>query len=527
MGGKGMTFSNLISKPPVLGVVLTFFLIAPVRNAHAQSAVDSLTLMEATISQLQAALVSGTISSRDLVAMYLARIEAYDKQGPSLNAISVINPKALDEAGKMDSERKVGKMRGPLHGIPIIVKDNYDTIGMQTADGSILLAGWAPPDDAELVARLRKAGAIIIAKSNMHEFAYGITTVGSLFGTVRNPYNLERNSGGSSGGTGAAIAANFAAAGMGSDTCGSIRIPAAQNNLTGIRGTQGLSSRAGIIPFSSTQDIGGPIARNVTDLAIILDATVGYDPKDPQTATSVGNIPSTYRAGLQVDALRGRRIGILNELFGSDLADQPVGVILVNDMAALREAGAETVDIVIPKLADLLTDPIEGYLVSVHDFKFDFDEYLRSHPTAPVHSLAEVVASGKADPSVQSDIVDSEAVTTRDSLDYLRALARRGILQQAILKVMADYRLDAIAYPTIRRTAALIGEEQLGENCKLASNSGLPAISVQGGFTSDGLPVGLEMLGRPWSEATLLALAFGFEEKTHYRRPPGSTPPLR
>jgi Asp-tRNA(Asn)/Glu-tRNA(Gln) amidotransferase A subunit family amidase len=208
-------------------------------------------------------MAAGLVTSRDLTAMYLARIEAYDQRGPALNAISVINPAALD--AKTDAERQTGKLRGRLHGIPVIVKDNYDTANMQTADGSASLKGWIPPDDAYLVRRLREAGAIIIAKANMHEFAYGVTTVGSLFGATRNPYALDRNPGGSSGGTGAAIAANFAAVGMGTDTCGSIRMPASRNNLVGIRGTQGLASRHGIIPLSYTLDIGGPMGRSVTE----------------------------------------------------------------------------------------------------------------------------------------------------------------------------------------------------------------------------------------------------------------------
>jgi len=226
---------------------------------HAQS----FELVEVTIPQLQSALSTRIVTSHDLVTQYLARIEAYDQHGPALNAISVINGNALAEADARDAERRAGAGHGPLSGIPIIVKDNYDTIDLQTAAGSKSLAGWIPPDDAFLVTKLHQAGAIIIAKSNMHEFAYGITTLGSLFGQTRNPYALDRNPGGSSGGTGAAIAANFAAAGMGSDTCGSIRIPASHNSLVGIRGTQGLASRSGIIPLSSTQDIGGPITRTV------------------------------------------------------------------------------------------------------------------------------------------------------------------------------------------------------------------------------------------------------------------------
>jgi amidase len=275
----------------VFACLLALAAVAIVRYADAQSG-PSFEIMEATIPRLQAALATGIITSRDLVAMYLARIEAYDQKGPLLNAISAINAKAMSEAEALDAERRAGTVRGPLHGIPIVVKDNYETTGMQTADGSLSLAGWIPSDDAHLVKKLRSAGAIIIAKTNMHEFAYGITTVGSLFGSTRNPYALDRNPGGSSGGTGAAVAANFAAIGMGSDTCGSIRIPAFHNSLVGIRGTQGLASRIGIIPLSSTQDIGGPIARSVTDVAIVLDAIVGYDAADPQTAASVGNTPT-------------------------------------------------------------------------------------------------------------------------------------------------------------------------------------------------------------------------------------------
>jgi amidase len=282
---------SVVRSASILACALLLLCAGFAPDANTQPSPPSFELMEATIPQLQAALSAGTITSKELVTAYLARIDAYDKRGPALNAISVVNKKALDEAVGRDAERQAGAPRGLLHGIPIIVKDNYETAGMQTADGSLALAGWVPPNDLTLVKKLRAAGAIIIAKSNMHEFAYGITTEGSLFGATRNPYSLDRNPGGSSGGTGAAIAANFATVGMGSDTCGSIRIPASHNSLVGIRGTQGLSSRSGIIPLSSTQDIGGPIGRSVTDVAIVLDAIVGYDSADPQTAASVGNVP--------------------------------------------------------------------------------------------------------------------------------------------------------------------------------------------------------------------------------------------
>ncbi len=487
-------------------------------------------LMEATIPELQAALASGTVTSHDLVAMYLARIQAYDKRGPDLNAISSINPNALAEADVLDAERRTRGPRGPLHGIPIIIKDNYDTSDLPTTAGSASLADFIPHDDATLVQRLKAAGAIILAKANMHEFAYGITTVGSLFGFTRNPYALDRNPGGSSGGTGAAIAANFAAVGMGSDTCGSIRIPSSHNSLVGLRATQGLTSRTGIIPLSHTQDIGGPLGRTVTDVAITMDAIAGYDPTDIQTAASVGNIPPTYTAFLQPDGLRGARIGVLTDLFVQDPADTEVAGIVRGAADEMRQQGATVVDVSIPGLQDLLTaphdNPRDGFLVLGEDFKFDINAYLDAHPEAPVHSLAEIIATGKVDPTVMPLLQSSESVDTLENIDYLEALARRTDIREAALKAMADQNLDALVYPTIRQEAAPIGQPQNGTNCFLSAESGLPAITVPAGFTADGVPVGVEMLGRAWSEGELIKLAYAYEQATHHRRPPASTPPL-
>ena len=494
--------------------------------ARAEVQARQLELLEATIPQLQAALTAGTITSRDLVAMYLARVDAYDQRGPALNAISVTNGNALTEASGRDNERQAGAPRGPLHGIPVIIKDNYDTADLQTAAGSRSLAGWVPPDDAFLVKKLHEAGAVIIAKSNMHKFAYGITTLGSLFGQTRNPYALDRNPGGSSGGTGAAIAANFAAVGMGSDTCGSIRIPASHNSLVGIRGTRGLASRTGIIPLSSTQDIGGPIARTVTDLAIVLDATVGYDPADPQTASSIGNIPKSYTDFLQLTALRGARIGLLTALLGTDPADAEVASVVRAAVDQMKGQGAEIVDIAIPGLTELLTDKANGFLVLRQDFKFDLNAYLAAHPSAPVRTLEEVIASGKFHPAIETQLRNSQSVESRDTQEYLAHIVKRNILRDAILKAMADNRVEALTYPTIRRKANVIGETQMGTNCQLSANSGLPAIVVPAGFTADGLPVGVELLGRAWSEPQLIKFAYAYEQATRHRHPPDSTPAL-
>ena len=271
--------------------------------------VELFDVTEKSIEELQVAMETGAVTSEKLVEMYLARIEAYDQRGPVINSIIVLNPEAAETARALDEERRVSGTRSPLHGIPVLIKDNYDMAGLPTTNGSIAMASVRPPDDAFQVRRLREAGAVILGKTNLHEFARGITTVSSLGGQTRNPYDTSRNPGGSSGGTGAAIAASFSAAGMGSDTCGSIRIPSMHNNLVGLRGTEGLSSRDGIVPLSHTQDIAGPLTRTVTDLAVMLDATVGTDPADLTTLDADSQIPTTYTSSLNADGLDGAGLG--------------------------------------------------------------------------------------------------------------------------------------------------------------------------------------------------------------------------
>ena len=292
------------------------------------SAAPTFDVMEKTIAELAAAMDSGEVTSRELVDLYLARIDAYDQRGPALNAMIALNPNARAVAAALDAERATRGTRGALHGVPVIVKDNYDTADMPTTAGVIALATSIPPDDAFQVRKLREAGAVILGKANMHELARGITTVSSFGGQTRNPYDPERNPGGSSGGTGAAVAASFAAVGMGSDTCGSIRIPSSHHALVGLRGTRGLSSRDGIIPLSHTQDIGGPLARTVADLVIVLDATVGPDPADESTKLSENNIPESYAEFLDEDGLQDARIGILTELIGDTGGDRPVREVI-------------------------------------------------------------------------------------------------------------------------------------------------------------------------------------------------------
>jgi len=495
--------------------------------AAASEAQKSFDIYEASIPEIQAALAEGRTTAQFLVARYLERIEAYDKKGPSLNAISVINPNAMTEAAQSDADRAAGRIKGPLAGIPVIIKDNYGTVGLQTADGTISLKGWAPNEDAALVARLKAAGAIVLAKSNMQEFARGIINVGSLFGSTRNPYNTARNPGGSSGGTGAAIAANFAAFGMGSDTCGSIRIPSSHNSLVGLRGTQGLTSRTGIIPLSHNMDIGGPLGRSVTDVAVVLDVVAGYDPTDPQTAANVGQIPKSYTDFLQLTGLRGARIGILKELLSKVPEDEEVAAVIRAASQEMKAAGAEIVEVSMPSLPGFLTYRDGGSSPLIpQDFVEDFNAYLAAHPSAPVRSIGEIYESKRYDPHLEAALKEMTSIGPRDSKLYFETLAKRGELQEVTLKAMADAHVDALIYPTIRRKAAPVGDNQDGSNCALASIAGLPAISVPAGFTPDGMPVGLEILGRAWSEPQLIKFAYAYEQRTRHRHPPPTTPAL-
>lgn len=476
-------------------------------------------VVERTIPELAAAMKDGTATSHDLVQAYLDRIAAYDHQGPALNAMIVVNPKALSEADALDRERASRGPRGPLHGIPIVIKDNYDTVDLPTTAGSIALKGANAGRDAFQVKKLRDAGAVIVGKTNLHELARGITTISSLGGQTRNPYDPTRNPGGSSGGTGAAVAANFAAVGMGTDTCGSIRYPAAHNNLVGLRPTMGLSSRAGIVPLSLTQDVGGPLARTVRDLALVLDATVGPDPGDPITQASAGHIPRTYLDALDADGLRGARLGVVVSLFGEAAEDQRAGSVVRTAVRAMEQRGARAVDVVIPSISE------QDVSVIRFEFKFQLNQYL-AETKAPVRNLSEILDKGLFHPALEQSFRRSNEVATLDSDEYRAAREKQLRLRELLLKTMGDQHVDALVYPTLRRTAAKIGEPQSGGNCAASAATGLPAITVPAGFADDGMPVGVEFLGRPFTESDLLRLAYAYEQATHHRHPPPLMPPL-
>jgi Asp-tRNA(Asn)/Glu-tRNA(Gln) amidotransferase A subunit family amidase len=373
------------------------------------------------------------------------------------------------------------------------------------------------------VKRLRQAGAVILAKSNLTELARGGTTVSSLGGQTRNPYDLTRTPGGSSGGTGAAIAANFAVLGTGSDTGQSIRSPSSAQSLVGLRPTRGLVSRDGIIPFSTTQDEAGPITRTVEDAARMLEVIAGYDQADPVTAFSLGKIPRSYTAFLSRDGLKGARIGALTDMFGKDAVHREVNAVVESAIVKLAEAGATIVRFNIANI-DALTRDLD---LGAFEFKAAFNRYLaRLGPAAPVKTLADFLARGEFHPSLKAGLEAAQASDGVNDPEYKVRVLRRNDLRQAVMTAMADHMLDAIVYPHQRRLVAAIGEEQLERNGVLSNATGFPALTVPGGFSAPtssapiGVPVGIELLGPEWSEPVLLKLAYAFEQTAHIRKPP-------
>ena len=490
-------------------------------------------LMEASISDIHRAMQSGKLTCRGLVQQYVDRIKAYDQQGPAINAILYVNPKALEQAEAMDKAFRRGTKLKPLQCIPLVLKDHFDTADMPTTGASLALKGMQPAKDGFTVVRFRKAGALILGKTNLHELALTGLTVSSLGGQTKNPYELTRTPGGSSGGTGAALAANFATVGTGSDTVNSIRSPSSANSLVGIRPTRGLISRAGVIPVSFTQDAVGPITRTVADAAVMLDVMAGYDPDDPVTALGVGKVPSTYTAFLDRNALKGARLGVLRTLFGSGPDHQEVNRVMADALEVLKKQGAVLVDV---EDAAFDTGMLASDLdVQKWEFKYVFNNYLKTVPNPPVHSLAEFIATGNYHkPSMEKFLASAEA--QKDGLnepEYKDRRVRLDDLRVRLANAMAKNNLVALVYPHQKRLPVMIGNPNQAErNGILASITGFPAITVPAGFSAAtasapiGVPVGIEFLGQPFSEPQLLKIAYSFEQATHARKPPQSTPPL-
>jgi Asp-tRNA(Asn)/Glu-tRNA(Gln) amidotransferase A subunit family amidase len=483
-------------------------------------------LEEATIDSINQAFDAGILDSRQLVQLYLNRINAYDDSGPRINSIISINLDALSIATALDIERRTTGPRSPLHGIPVILKDNYDTFDMPTSAGALAFQNFIPTTDAFQVAKLRDAGAIILAKANLSEFAFsGSTSISSFGGTTVNPYDPLRSPAGSSGGTGAAIAANFGVIGLGTDTGGSIRNPSSFNGLVGVRPTIGLSSRSGIVPLALSQDVGGPMTRTVRDAAITLDFTVGFDANDPITALSNGNIPASYTTNLTPNGLQGIRIGVVRDLFGVNTNPDfaTVNGIIDTAIARMTGLGATFTNVTIPNLSAILASPS----LSAFEFRDNLNSYLASQPNAPYQTLTEIIASGQFLPSNLNTLNTRNNVgDLATNLTYQDIITNRPtFVRDSLLQAMTGF--DALLYPTTIAPPRLNTQgQQTGSSNRLSAFSGFPAVTLPAGFTGNGLPVGMEFLGRAFSEASLLQFAYAYETAFNVRSAPSSVPAL-
>jgi Asp-tRNA(Asn)/Glu-tRNA(Gln) amidotransferase A subunit family amidase len=494
-------------------------------------------LLEANIEDIHNAYRSRQLTARQLVQRYLDRIEAYDKNGPRINSIITVNPVALEDADRLDASLESSGFVGPLHGIPIIIKDQIDTEGMPTTMGSLLFKDYYPDQDAFAVGKLRAAGAIILAKATLGEMGGG-DTHGSLFGSTRNPYALDRTVGGSSGGSGGAVAANFATVAVGQEEVASIRRPASFTALVGMRPSAGLASRSGVYNGWPTEAGSlGPMARSVTDLAAVLEVLVGYDPDDPLTGRGVGRIPDSYTAFLVQDGLQGARIGILRESMRSRVGPRSedflkVSAVFDQAVEELRAAGAVLVDpVVIPDLQESLSKRVASPKA-----REAFEVYFSRSANPPFASREEAVTSplfSTIFPAAQRRLDrPAEDLADAASIQYEFLLAQDRLMTN-LLAVMAEHQLDAIVHKTVENQPAIIGD---GNNPPYPGSGGatnlntfllwVPSITVPAGYTSDDLPVGITFLGRPYSEGTMITLAYSYEQATLHRTPPESTPSL-
>ena len=498
-------------------------------------------LAETTIADLQEGLAGGAWTTRSIVEAYLDRIDRIDRDGPGLRAVLETDPDALAVADRLDRERRAGRLRGPLHGIPVLLKDNIDTAdGMTTTAGSLALEGWIPPEDSGVAARLRRAGALLLGKTNLSEWANFRSTRSSSGwsgrgGQCRNPYVLDRNPCGSSSGSGAAASADLAAAAVGTETDGSIVCPASANGIAGIKPTVGLVSRAGIIPISHTQDTAGPMARTVRDAAVLLGVLAGSDPRDPATADADRRGLADYTPFLDPAGLRGARIGVARQFLGfHDGVDR----VVEDAVDALRAAGAVVVDPV--ALGDSGADRSLRAAetdVLLYEFKAGLNAYLaRRGPGAEVRSLADLIAFNERNAEAempyfgQERLIAAEAKGPLSERAYLTALAAARRLSRAdgIDRTMDEHRLDAVVAATggpAWVTDLVNGDHFGGSSSGYPATAGYPNVTVPAGAVH-GLPVGLSFFGRAWSEPTLVRLAYAFEQTVQARRPPRFRPTL-
>jgi amidase len=499
--------------------------------ASAVSSPAAASILDAGVLEQQAQMAAGKLSSHALVSQYLARIAAIDKRGPRLNSVIEINPDALTIAGAMDRERAARKVRGPLHGIPVLLKDNIATGDkMSTSAGSLALAGVRATRDAHVAAQLRAAGAVIIGKTNLSEWAnmrstHSISGWSGRGGLTKNPYALDRNTSGSSSGSGAAIAASLATLAVGTETDGSIVSPASTCGLVGIKPTLGLVSRSGIIPIAASQDTAGPMTRTVTDAALMLAAMAGVDTSDPVTKEGAGKA-TDYAAALVKDGLKGMRLGVARNFFGNN--DDAVDALIEKQLTVLKAQGAILVDVKLPN-SDKYDDSETQVLL--YEFKPGLEAYLAGYaPHAPIKNMADLVAFNirHADKEMaffaQEHLVKSQAKAGLGEKEYKDALAnnRRYAREEGIDFVLTEHKLDALVAPTggpAWLTDFINGDHSGASFSSPAAVAGYPHITVPAGYVNS-LPVGLSFVGAAFSEAALIRMAYAYEQATLHRRPP-------
>jgi amidase len=515
-------------------LILTLLVWCPALGAK------TIDLDAATIADIDAAFKAGALTAERLVQLCLARIGSYDREGPSLHAVMILNHNAIEIARELDAERKTKGPRSPLHGIPVVLKDNYSTADLPTTGGSVLLEGSIPPADAFVVKKLRDAGAIILAKMNMSEFA-SPPSQSSLGGQSLNPHDLRRTPAGSSGGTGVAIAAAYAPLGMGTDTGGSIRGPSTVNGIVGLKPTHGLLSRSGIIPLSLTFDTGGPMARSVYDVAVALGAMTGIDPADAATTKSEDRFSTDYTRDLKTDALKDACIGIARDFLG---ADPDVDWVIEASLDAMRKSGATIVDVRFPKW--LLDLKLEFYnAIRMPEFAAQIKDYLSTIGPDYPKTIEDLIDRSNRFTAPRADGARPNpgrwAVFKREassgSLDDYRYTSVRDyglpLVRSTVEGLFAAQKLDAIVYPTATRRPALLAAppdpappSPTASATNIANLTGFPDLIVPAGFTGDDLPVGISFFGPAFSEQRLLSLGYSFEQVTRARRRPVHTPAL-
>ncbi|MET0987662.1 MAG: amidase family protein [Steroidobacteraceae bacterium] len=503
-------------------------------NLAAAAQVD---LANASVADLQAAMDKGTLTAQKLLQMSLARVQAYDDAGPKLNALILVNPKAMEEARALDAERKAKGPRSALHGVPVILKDNHDTFDMPTTAGSVFLEGSIPPDDAFIVKQLRDAGAIIFAKSNLSEFASSARTNGfsSLGGQTLNPHDLERGPAGSSGGSGAAVAAWYTPIALGTDTGGSIRNPCSVNGLACIKPTRGLLSRDGVVPLGLSFDTSGPMARSIHDVAVALGAMTGIDPADAETARSGGKLYHNYTQFLDAKALQGARLGVLVDYDG---VDPGVKSVFAATKAKLEQLGATLVEIKLPEF--ILQRQSIHETMRPGEFKAQIAAYLATLKPGYPRTLSDLIALSErfepkpgqqANPSRWAAFKNEQAGYALNDPIYLSAKAHGPALISGHLEgLMYQHQLDAFIHPTNTAPAQRLDIDYSAPRppsaTSIANITGFPDVIVPAGVTPEKLPVTLSFLGSSFSEPRLLALAYAFEQATHARVNPKTTPAL-